>query len=223
MRRLAPPLTLALLLHLCGATTANASHSAYAWLASDPSSGLFFSGTSNPSGPPQISVVGGAPGYLNSVTGGSATQSIGGASITQFAFGQTELVALALHVSDSAGPSHSLSSLNDPELATVVADINAVSLTAYAYNAAPANLAPLQSLLTAGEITNGGQPFDILLVTNNTLGTGRGPRLELNFATEASQINDITSISVTDIGAIPEPSALLCLLAPMLLLPRRRS
>jgi hypothetical protein len=218
---------LSLLMSFFAAQSVQASHTASATLAWDASGNAFYTGTSNPSGPLRVNVYDGAPGYLNAVAGGGSGQTFGEVSITSFGVGQTELIALALHVTDSTGPSHPLSSLNDPALASIVSDLNAtaggspIPMTAYAYNSTPSDFAPLQNLLTAGEAANGGQPFDILLVTNNPI-VG-GPWLQVVFNGELAQLNGITSIGVTDIGAIPEPSGLLCLLAPMLLLPRRRS
>jgi hypothetical protein len=135
-------------------------------------------------------------------------------------------VGLAIHVTDTAGPSHSLSALNDPALADIVSDLNANTehgdsiVTAYAYGAAPADFAGALAALSAGEATHGGQPFDILLTATPLL--GNTAYWTLDFSNEVGNLDGITALSVTDIGAVPEPAVLSPALTLGLLLVRRR-
>jgi hypothetical protein len=107
-------------------------------------------------------------------------------------------------------PSHSLSALNDPALADIVNDLNTTSgggdapLLSYAYNTAPAQFTAAETLLTSGESANGGQPFDILLTsTTPSLVSWWG----VGFSSEIGNLDGITSLSVTDIGAVAAPEA----------------
>src|SRR5262249_13908255 len=83
----------------------------YAVVAPDPLLGAY-SGPPNTVGPDQINLSGDAPGYLNAVD-----PLVGSVSITPLPQGVETVIGVAIHVTDSAGPSHSLSSLNDPALA----------------------------------------------------------------------------------------------------------
>jgi len=199
------------------------THFAIVGLSGDPypMDVQFTPGTSNPAGQYDVNIANGSPGFLKgtSGSGGNLTITPPGQNTTQFA-------ALAIHVADSTGPSHSLSSLNDPALADLITDLNQTPLgtplhyvTAYPFNAAPQQFADAVNSLSLGESALGGQPFDILLTANNP-GFNRWWILDLR--NEINTLDGITSISVTDVGAVPEPSALLCLLIPTLLLPRRR-
>jgi hypothetical protein len=219
-------LTLAL-----SADVATADHSASADFSDHPFT-TFFVGTSNPSaGPNGIGLVGGAPGYLNGISGGLGPATVGSLAISPLAKGQSELIAISIHLADTAGPSHSLSSLNDPALADIVTDLNASSgssaipFTAYAYNNVPPQFTATQMILSSGETANGGTPFDVALATSNS--DFAGSILNLNFAGEINALDGITTISVTDVGAVavPEPTGLAMLAtvaAPAMLARRRR-
>jgi hypothetical protein len=151
------------------------SHSAFVNVAHDPFGFAPFAGTSTPSGVYQINLASGAPGYLNGIAGGQSGGSDGMVTVTALGKGTVYLMGLAIHVTDTAGTSHSLSSLGDPALGDIINDLNhppfggEIVPTAYAYNAAPAQYAAAESILSAGESANGGQPFDIPF-------GGNGPR-----------------------------------------------
>jgi hypothetical protein len=197
----------------------------------DPIGTPFFTGTFNPPGDGySLSAGPGSPAFLNNVSGGSAGHSSGELLIGAAPAGQTALVAFAIHVTDTAGPSHSLSALNDPALADVVNDLNHPTLvgsgnpvTVYAYADAPAQYAGALALLSADEATYGGQPFDILATVtvkplNGVWATDFSNALGGHF-------DGMTALSITDIGAIPEPSTFSVVLAVVLLVLsyRRRS
>src|SRR6185312_9348105 len=98
-------------------------HASFVAVAGDPIGIPFFTGTFHPDGN-SIAAGQGTPGYLNGVSGGSSGGATGQLIIGAAAPGQTSLVAFAIHVTDTAGTSHSLSTLNDPALADVVNDLN---------------------------------------------------------------------------------------------------
>lgn len=205
------------------------AHSATFALTGDPIGSPFFTGTYLPAGGPPgvIRTSGGVPGYLNGVSGGAFGGGTGEVLIGTVGAGETELVAFSIHLTDTAGPSHSLSDLNDPALAHVVADLNhpyvfGPILTAYAYNNAPAQYADALSILSAGEVANGGQPFDILVTATNV---GNNGVWTTDFSGEIGFLDGITALTITDIGAVPEPScgALFALVSLAALRRRRRS
>jgi hypothetical protein len=203
------------------AGAALAGHSAFVSVAHDPLLSSFYSGTSNPSGPNQVNVsTGGTPGYLNGITGGLGGGSAGNLLITPPPSNGTLFVGIALHVTDAAGPSHSLSALDDPALGDIVADLNIGSggdfpINEYAYSGAPSQYSAALAPLSEGESANGGQPFDILIVGTNTTGIRAGV-WALVFSNEIGNLDGITALSVTDVGAVPEPGA--AALSPCLLL-----
>jgi hypothetical protein len=185
-----------------------------------------FNGTSSTVGINQINLVGATPGYFNnlSLPAGTAT---GAVTITALPQGITTVAGLAVHVTDTAGPSHSLSTLNDPALADLIFDLNHSGIggdfvvTTYAYNAAPPQYANAEAALSAGEAALGGQPFDLLLTGANSfppIGT------RMYWSMDFSPVIGITAIGMTDVGAVPEPTgaAMLGLLAAPALLARRR-
>jgi hypothetical protein len=185
---------------------ASADHSASALFAGDPTGPPFYVGTSSPpAGVSGIELVGGAPGYLNGLSGGASAGAAGDVGISPLAKGQPELIAISIHLADTAGPSRSLSSLNDPALADIVADLNAstglspIPLTAYAFNSAPPQFAAAQLMLSSGEAASSGQPFDIVLATSNLVEAGHV--LILNFSGEFEALDGISAIS--DVGAPP--------------------
>lgn len=199
---------------------ATAQHSAGVAVIHDPFP-PFYSGTSHPVGQDQVSALGGVPGYFNVMSGGGVGGATGSLTVTPPFFAQTQiqLAGIAIHVTDAAGASHPLSSLNDPALADIVADLNvpfAINRegstgTAYAFGAAPPQYAGALALLSAGEATNGGQPFDILLELPYTIDSGFQHNWILYFDNEVGHLDGITALSVTDVGAInipavPEPS-----------------
>ena len=87
-------------------------HSAGITNGFDPLMGSAYSGTSNPSGNGQINVLENTPGYLNDISGGLDNGASGQIDISDTAAleGAATLLAIAIHVTDSAGSSHSLSS-----------------------------------------------------------------------------------------------------------------
>jgi len=171
-----------------------------------------------------VNTGGGMPGFVNNLTGGSNGGATGNVSIYNPDFtvaGRTEMVAAAIHATDSAGPSHSLSSLSDPALADIVFDLNhaniggVATVTAYAFANAPAQYAPQVAALAAGEAANGGQSFDLLLTINNTnlpLQQVGGLWWAFDLSGEIGQLDGISAIKVTDVAAVPEPTAGLLLL-----------
>lgn len=209
------------------------SHSAAVLVAQDPYVFPWYTGISTPSGPFQINITPGTPGYLNGISGGQDGGSDGMALITATGAGSVYLVGLAIDVSDTAGPSHSLSSLGDPALGDIVNDLRNQSIFgeivpyAYAYNQAPAQYAAAESTLSAGESANGGQPFDILLVATDP-GISNHYVWSPDFSNEIGNLDGITSLGVTDMGAftsaVPEPSsaAALMLALPLLIWRKRR-
>jgi hypothetical protein len=221
---------------VCGiARVSLADHSANIQVVHDTFLPLY-TGTSHPAGNYSVNVVAPAPGYFNGMSGGSNGGANGFLSITPANFGQTQLSALAIHVTDAAGASHSLSSLNDPALADIVNDLNIPpnisaagdSGTAYPFGAAPPQYAAAVATLAAGEALNGGQPFDILIAFPSPDATGGQFEWGLSFQNEIGTLDGITALSVTDIGSInivPEPASLatLAVFATPLLLRRRRT
>jgi len=211
-----------------------ADHSAGIYIAHDASPPLY-TGTSNPAGNFNVNVVAPAPGYFNGMSGGSDGGAAGCLTVTPPGLGQTQLTTLAIHVTDAAGASHSLSTLNDPALADIVNDLNLplnISAegdpgTAYPFGAAPPQYAAAVATLAAGEPLNGGQPFDILV---SLTPTGFHFAWYLSFQNEIGNLDGITALSVTDVGsmnipAVPEPASLatLALSATPLLIRRRRT
>jgi len=195
-----------------------------------------YTGMSHPAGNYSVNVVAPAPGYFNGMSGGSDGGAHGFLSITPADFGQTQITALAIHVTDSAGASHSLSSLNDQALADIVNDLNippnisaaGASGTACPFGAAPPQYAAAVATLSAGEALNGGQPFDILVAFPSPDATGGQFEWGLSFQGEIGNLDGITALSVTDVGsmnipAVPEPASLatLALFATPFLLRRR--
>jgi hypothetical protein len=194
-----------------------------------------YTGTSHPAGSFHVNVVAPAPGYFNGMSGGSDGGAYGEVAITPADFGQTQLAALAIHVTDAAGASHSLSTLNDPALADIVNDLNVpfnISADgdpgiAYPFAAAPPQYAAAVATLAAGEALNGGQPFDILVALTYPEPPAGDFAWYLSLANEIGNLDGITALSVTDVGgmnipAVPEPVGLSLLSLPALLLLRRR-
>jgi hypothetical protein len=123
-----------------------------------------------------------------------------------------ELVGVAMQVTDTAGPSHSLSSLNDPALGDILSDLSLAtfgdlfSVFPYAYNNAPQQYSALLSSLSAGENAVAGQPFDLLFAGGPA--PPENTWLSLSFSNEVGNLDGITALNITDIGAIvPEPTS----------------
>jgi hypothetical protein len=217
------------------ARASRADHSANIYLTHDAFP-PYYTGTSHPAGIRHVNVVAAAPGYLNDMSGGADGGADGTVTISPANYGQTQLTALAIHVTDAAGASHSLSTLNDPALADIVNDLNVpfniVAAdgppsygTAYSFAAAPPQYAVAVGTLAAGEAQSGGQPFDILVAFPSPDATGGDLAWYLYFQTEIGTLDGITALSVTDVGSIntvPEPASLSVLSLPALLLLRRR-
>jgi hypothetical protein len=203
-----------------------AAHSADIQIGHDPALPVFFTGTSNPPGLDQVNVIGSNPAYLNNMSGGLHGGATGNVEIADPGAGPAELIAVAIHLTDSAGPSHSLSGLDDPALSAIVIDLNNSALNygyiAYAYGSPPQQFANAISALSAGEIADGGQPFDILLSEIYLLFPFPGMAWGFDFSNEIGNLDGITALSITDVGAIPEPrTASLMLLCGVDLLRRR--
>jgi hypothetical protein len=213
---------------LLSASSARAGHSASVGIAIDPIIPQY-TGTSNPGGAFQINLSGGLPGYLNGIGGGENGGSEG-CIIIQRIPQSTFLVGIAITLADQAGPSHSISTLNDPALGDIVADLNVGSggsfaITAYPYDAAPSQYSGAQATLSASESAKGGQPFGILLVGVDTFPLGRNEFVwNFAFSNEIGNLDGITSLAVTDVGALPEPSACIIVFgcAPFLIRHRAR-
>lgn len=214
---------------------AGAEHSAAIVATHDPLLLPLYTGISNPVGPTRVNVVGTAPGYFNTIGGGGSGGADGMLGITGFPGTAIQLTALAVHVTDTAGQSHSLSTLSNPALGDIVNDLNSfagggeLNITAYPFAGAPTQYAGATALLSAGEVVNGGQPFDLLLVGQNPADLPFGSyNWSINLGGEIGDVDGITALSVTDVGAInipaiPEPS--LAASVAMLLrvvFPRRR-
>lgn len=216
------------------------AHSADVAVGDDPSGAPNYIGTSHPSGSAQINLAGAAPGFLNAISGTdhvsftSPDTTYGGFAVNAFPVGSTEVVAVAITVADTAGPSHSLSSLNDPALADIVSDLNAgatsgfVALNVYAFGSAPSQFNGAEAALSAGEAANGGRTFDILVTGVPFIPSQPDPpQWGFDFRNEVGNLDGITALSVTDVGAVaaPEPSTIglvAIVLGALTLRPRRR-
>jgi hypothetical protein len=189
-----------------------------------------FTGTLHPSDSNQYAPIALGPGYLNNIAGGSNDGATGFATIDDVPFGETEFVALAINISDLTGGPHRLSSENDPALGDIVSDLNNPAVnggyTAYAFSDIPQAYAGAAAALATGESEYGGQPFDILVAENSTNPTPYEVlKWNFDFSGEIfSQQDEVSAISITDIGAIPEPSAtaLLAFVGSAVLFGRRR-
>ncbi len=211
--------------------------SAYVIGQDNPFSVADYSGDSSPSGPSQINIVGSTPGYLNNVSGGSAGGAAGVFTLSWTNPQEGLLIGLAVHITDTAGASHSLSSLNDSELSHIAGNLSfpidapGFPTRAFAFNAVPSRFANGAAALAAGESAVGGQPFDILLVSQpdsfDFPGRLAPPSLSfwtIDLSSLIGHSDGITAISVTDIGALPEPTGLpLILFGVAGLLSHRRS
>jgi hypothetical protein len=211
---------------LLGARASLASHSAITLVGHDPVLS-FYAGTSNPSGTYQINLQNGSPGYLNGISGGQDAGSAGGVMITSTPTGSMYLVGVAIQVTDTAGPLHSLSTMNDAALGDIVADLNLdsggdVILHTYPFQSAPSQYSSAEAVLAAGEAANGGQPFDLLLAGTNLGMFGGFDVWTFDFHNEVGNLDGITALNVTDVGAIPEPAASSLAVAGAALLFRRR-
>lgn len=167
---------------------------------------------------------------------GGTSSGAAGDLVIYAGFQPTQLTALAIHVTDSAGAWHSLSSQNDPALADILTDLGAplqngnTGISAiYSYATAPTEYASALATLSAGEAANGGQPFDLLFVSHYDNDTPLDYLWNISFAGEIGVRDGITALSVTDIGAlgvpsVPEPAVfpLAAAGAPALLYRRRR-
>ncbi len=211
-----------------------ASHSAsIAFGASG--TGTELQGTEHPGGPndvnPSGTSPGVSPGFLNAISNGAGGKgfvsiaSIGGASAL-------ELIGLSITVQDTAnGTAHVLTGSNDSAtLQDIINDLNAAGAitnadggtsTAYIFGgaaAAAAGYGSAESVLASGESTDGGNTFSILIATSDP------QDMSLNFSNEIGNLDGITSLNLTDIGVVPEPTSMVGLVAigAAALLGRRR-
>ena len=155
-----------------------AGHSAYDAVGYDPVVNEYL-GTSHPSGVFEINIANGQPGYLNSLTGGENGGADGCVDVQEIKYVQF-LVGIAVHVADSAGPSHSLSALNDPALNDIVTDLNAgpdgapgFPVTAYFYDAAPPRSQERRPFLARARAPTVGSPSTFcspVFIASNPLG-----------------------------------------------------
>ena len=221
--------TALMIISVCANRANAATHSAVAFVTGDAVY-LGFVGTSNPTPlvNEKIFIGDGVPGYLNAI---SRAQSSGVVIANSRGKGATYYAGVALHVADDAGPSHSISQLNDPALADLVLDLNQSSagdftLLAFDYANAPSQYAPQIAALSAGESAYGGQPFDLLLVgTDNFNQVQNAKYWSFDFSHEVGNLDGITALNFTDIGIVPEPTGLAMLgvlAAPPILARRRR-
>jgi hypothetical protein len=84
----------------------------------------------------------------------------------------------------------------------------------------PPQFAAAVAALSAGEASNGGQQFDVLLTAPPLLGGHAYWTLDLS--NEVGNLDGITALNVTDIGAVPEPAGLGIVAMLLGLLGRRR-
>lgn len=100
-------------------------HAAAVELGHDPAM-PFYTGTANPGGTASSIIITTAPmspSFLNGIGGGIIDGAAGEFGVTP-TMQNLVLVGLALHVTDTAGPSHSLSSLGDPALGDIIANLS---------------------------------------------------------------------------------------------------
>jgi hypothetical protein len=212
---------------------ASSVHAAFAYIQAglDVLLPSIFTGTLDPVDTSPFDPIALNPGYLNNISGGSNGGATGFRQITDVPVGETEFVALAINVTDLTDDfaPHRLSSDNDPALAHIISDLNTVinaGYTAYAFNDVPQAYVGAAAPLAAGEAANGGQPFDILVADSEAFAEPNLSNLFWNFDFSGeieSQQDNIIALSITDIGAIPEPCAnvLLVVCGGALLLARR--
>jgi len=173
-----------------------------------------FHGISNPNGPYSVNTGPFPMAYLNGISNPASNGSFFVGPVTPL----WPMLGIAIHVADSAGPSHSLSSMNDPALADIIADMNRnagsngfIPLTAFTLQTLPPQYAGEAALLNSVEATAasfGFQPFDIYAVDTSTQPQSiQGVSLwTLSFSAEVGNLDGITSLNVTDVGLVPEPS-----------------
>jgi len=202
-------------LHFNCGRIVQANDATFVLTSHDPFGLLPFTGTRHPDNGlplPEVLSARGVPGFFNGMSGGTSGGAAGDLAIYA-GFEPTQLTAVAIHVTDAAGASHSLSSLNDPALADVLIDLGAplqngnTGVSAiYPYAAAPSEFSSVLATLSAGETANGGQPFDLLFVSHYDDDTPLDYLWNISFAGEIGNMDGITALSVTDIGAIGIPS-----------------
>ena len=181
-----------------------------------------FTGTLNPGNTPSGQLYGLEPNdmFLNHITGGVNAVATGNVIIEDVnggAPGSLEIVGLAIHVADGSF-SGSLSKAPGPLEDTFVNDLNTVSgfeprfepVTAYDPAYLPPEYQAAATTLENGELANGGQPFDIFAVmTFNAPLIDTGMFWGFDFTGELTGgPSGVTSVALTDVGAIPEPSSL---------------
>jgi hypothetical protein len=193
-----------------------------------PATGTHLSGISTALGSYDINPIGlppsVQPGYLDLISNGNGATGYvtiaptGGPSAMI-------LIGISLTAADSAGPDHVLTAANDlATLQDIVADLNlpgastnsAGSVQAYVYDSADA--AAFLDAENALDYQNGGNSFSILLVTQDP------QYASFDFSNEVGNLDGITSLSMTNIGVIPEPvtTPLIAFSAGSLLMRRRR-
>jgi hypothetical protein len=200
---------------------ATAAHSAFVVVGYDAFL-TDFQGTSDPTGPGQINLTNGQPGFFNGISGGVVGSEEGNINVEDSQFdtpGITELLALAIQVVDTSGSLHSLSQGNDPALADIINDVNTSSfggpyaVTAYPFDNLPQQYKSYGSTLASGELQAHGQPFDILAsVTYPGQFPPNHAEWGINFSNEVGNLDGINFLEVSDAGAIsgpfvPEPAS----------------
>jgi hypothetical protein len=171
----------------------------------------FFNGISNPSGPYSVNTGPFPMAYRNGISAPANNGTISVGPVTPL----WPMLGIAIHVTDMAGPSHSLATMNDPALGDIVADLahtgDLIPLTGYTRQTLPPQYAGEAALLDSVEATAapfGFQPFDIYVVDTSAQPQSiqGGSLWTLSFSEEVGNLDGITSLSVTDVGVVPEPS-----------------
>jgi len=158
------------------------------------------------------------PGLLNKINT-SAGNTTGSAMVNGFQSGDTQIIAVALKVTDGNATPHEPSA---QEIADLVVDLNKVanqnlpsgwSVTAEPYTGAGAGNLTVDNpaaatFLTRTENDNAGGALDIAFIITGTTAAVSAETFGLNFAGEAAGPDGITSVVTTDIAAVPEPASL---------------
>jgi len=215
------------------------SHSALLTITATGSASPAYVGTSNPgntSGSSTITVTntytGGyyVPGLLNKI--GNATATDGAVKISGFVNNDTEIIAVALKVTDGNGTQ----APSSQELADIIADLNLTvdqslptGVVATVESFSGSVTGTLQhdnpgayTLLTNTNSHDGGQTLELAVVLTGT-GLTNPQTFGLNFTSETA--DGMTAVDVTDIAVVPEPASMsLLFLAglPLLIRPRKK-
>jgi len=206
------------------------THSALLTITNTGTASPAYSGTSNPgntSGSSTITVVntetGGyyVPGLLNKI--GNATATNGAVKISGFVSNDTEIIGVALTVTDGNGTQ----APSAQELTDIIADLNltqslptGVIATVETFSALQTANPGAATLLTNTNSQDGGQTLELAVVLTGT-GLTNPQTFGLNFTSETA--DGMTAVDVTDIAVVPEPASVsVLMLGGLPLLGRRR-